>query len=313
MPTPEDRAVAARVAAELPAIDIVFDGPPNAQPGRFVEVELADTKAGVRVGTWVEEEPLWRLRIDPAELLETLADLAGSPPAAAPQGLPSTREQLGLMLDAWWSGPVDDADAFIAGWAASIDAARPPAVAAPPASVEPTADVLSLIAAGLIAFEHTRDYVGHEALPAIEGWSWYDWTRRAEEFLAAAGAPVHPRRPAEAVPPPEDVPDNDALADVVGLIFLAHGDVPVPADAWAWQIGGEWRAVAASDLNDWLDPSDLDAGVYADAGMPAHWHLPLASPPASATLRWVDEAGREWTGHTDSNGVVVESSWVGEP
>lgn len=57
-PTPDELAVVARVLADLPAIDIVFDGPPDAQPGRFVEVELADTKAGVSVGAWVER-PSW--------------------------------------------------------------------------------------------------------------------------------------------------------------------------------------------------------------------------------------------------------------
>lgn len=293
-PTPDELAVVARVLADLPAIDIVFDGPPNAQPGRFVEVELADTKAGVSVGAWVEEEPLWRLRIHPADLVARLAGLAA--PAPRPS-MPGVREQLGLMLAAW-DGEVPDADEFIDGWAVSIEAALPASVLGPPATVEPHPDVLGLISAGIIAFEHTREYVGEAVLPAIEGWSWYDWTRRAEEFLAAAEAPVHPRRP-----------DHDPLIDVVGLIFHA-GDPPAPADAWAWQIGGEWIAVPASDLNEWLDPSDLDAGVYAEAGMPAHWHLPLASPPASATLRWVDEGGRAWTGHTDSNGTIVESSWA---
>ena len=41
-----------------------------------------------------------------------------------------------------------------------------------------------VIAGGIIAFQHTRDYVGHEMLPEGEGWSWSAWTNRAEAFLA---------------------------------------------------------------------------------------------------------------------------------
>ena len=42
----------------------------------------------------------------------------------------------------------------------------------------------ALIAGGIIALQHTREYVGEDLLPAIEGWSWYDWTKRAEAYLA---------------------------------------------------------------------------------------------------------------------------------
>lgn len=35
------------------------------------------------------------------------------------------------------------------------------------------------------AFRFTREYVGEDVLPAIEGWSWYDADKRAEEVLNA--------------------------------------------------------------------------------------------------------------------------------
>lgn len=43
-------------------IDIVFDGPPAPESGRFVEVE-DDTGASIWVGEWIETPPYWRLRI----------------------------------------------------------------------------------------------------------------------------------------------------------------------------------------------------------------------------------------------------------
>lgn len=43
-------------------IDIVFDGPPGPESGRFVEVE-DDAGTSISVGEWVETPPYWRLRI----------------------------------------------------------------------------------------------------------------------------------------------------------------------------------------------------------------------------------------------------------
>jgi hypothetical protein len=37
------------------------------------------------------------------------------------------------------------------------------------------------------AIRYTREYVGEERLPAIEGWSWFDATRKIDAVLAAAG------------------------------------------------------------------------------------------------------------------------------
>lgn len=64
-------------------------------------------------------------------------------------------------------------------------------------SSAPAADdtVRNLIAGGLIAFQHTREYLGEQTLPAIAGWSWYDWTVRAEAFLASAAPSPDPTVP----------------------------------------------------------------------------------------------------------------------
>jgi len=47
-------------------IDIVFDGPPGHESGRFVEVE-DDQQRGISIGEWVEDGDLWRLRIRPPQ------------------------------------------------------------------------------------------------------------------------------------------------------------------------------------------------------------------------------------------------------
>lgn len=44
-------------------IDIVFDGPPGPEPGRFVEVETMEG-ASIRVGRWIDRgNGLWALRL----------------------------------------------------------------------------------------------------------------------------------------------------------------------------------------------------------------------------------------------------------
>ena len=46
------------------AINIIFDGPPDHESGRFVEVETDDGRS-VRVGEWIERDyGLWALRIE---------------------------------------------------------------------------------------------------------------------------------------------------------------------------------------------------------------------------------------------------------
>lgn len=194
----------------------------------------------------------------------------------------ATRYHLSLMIETWAEGEVPDVDAFLDRWAAEIDSARAPMVLGAGAVVEPSEDVLQLIVSGILAFELTRDYVGRDTLPAIEGWSWFDWCEKARLFLEALG--------------PSEPSDE---------FFTLTGDGACRASAWAWQLPGVWVAVDEGDLEDWLDPSDLASGVYAAAGMPNHWHRPISSPPVSATLRWWTREGVSVTGHTDGNGSVV--------
>ena len=55
-------------------IDIVFDGPPGPQAGRFVEVEDANGK-GFSFGKWVQrEDGYWALRIPPMDALLEAAE-----------------------------------------------------------------------------------------------------------------------------------------------------------------------------------------------------------------------------------------------
>ena len=48
---------------ECVPINIIFDGPPAHEPGRFVEVET-DEGESIQIGTWIErDDGLWALRI----------------------------------------------------------------------------------------------------------------------------------------------------------------------------------------------------------------------------------------------------------
>jgi len=47
------------------SIDILFDGPPGAESGRFIEVHEAGTSRGVNIGEWIElDDGKWALRVD---------------------------------------------------------------------------------------------------------------------------------------------------------------------------------------------------------------------------------------------------------
>ena len=63
----------------METIDIVFDGPPGPESGRFVEVER-DGKS-IRLGEWVQRrDGLWALRIpDPESRQRALAMLMDAP------------------------------------------------------------------------------------------------------------------------------------------------------------------------------------------------------------------------------------------
>ena len=50
------------------AINVIFDGPPSHDSGRFVEVETDDGKS-IGVGEWIERpDGLWALRITGKDL-----------------------------------------------------------------------------------------------------------------------------------------------------------------------------------------------------------------------------------------------------
>jgi len=66
-PKPEDLAALKKIANDitgtLPFVDIVFDGPPGPESGRFVEVEAPDGRS-ISLGEWVERpDGYWVLRI----------------------------------------------------------------------------------------------------------------------------------------------------------------------------------------------------------------------------------------------------------
>ena len=50
------------------------------------------------------------------------------------------------------------------------------------AQVKQLADALNFT---VLAIHLMREYVGEERLPALDGWSWFDATKRGEQALAA--------------------------------------------------------------------------------------------------------------------------------
>jgi hypothetical protein len=69
----------------MTAINIVFDGPPAHESGRFVEVE-DDKGHGLRVGQWYERpDGLWALRIDRLPYSSDCDDPSVIPAPAAEQ------------------------------------------------------------------------------------------------------------------------------------------------------------------------------------------------------------------------------------
>ena len=50
------------------AVDIVFDGPPGPESGRFIEVEIGGR--GIRLGEWVHrKDGFWALRFTAAQVI----------------------------------------------------------------------------------------------------------------------------------------------------------------------------------------------------------------------------------------------------
>ena len=60
-------SVGRKTGAQLWHIDIVFDGPPGPESGRFIEVEDADGRS-IRFGEWIKRDTgHWVLRITAAD------------------------------------------------------------------------------------------------------------------------------------------------------------------------------------------------------------------------------------------------------
>ena len=56
-------------------IDIVFDGPPGPESGRFIDVE-DDQSKGIKLGEWLQRpDGYWVLRITPEEASNVFRDL----------------------------------------------------------------------------------------------------------------------------------------------------------------------------------------------------------------------------------------------
>jgi hypothetical protein len=65
----------------------------------------------------------------------------------------------------------------------TVEAALSTPAVEPTTAQPPTASMEALVAEGIEAVRLTREYVGEEVLPEIEGWSWYDWTQKAKAAL----------------------------------------------------------------------------------------------------------------------------------
>lgn len=104
-----------------PTLDIVIDGPPGAEPGRFVETEI-DGRS-VRAGHWEERSPFWLLRIpDETHALIDLAQLGAVELFSAeldssdwhrPDGLPWTLTVEGFPHG--WAG-TNPSEAIFEAW-----------------------------------------------------------------------------------------------------------------------------------------------------------------------------------------------------
>lgn len=86
------------------AINIVFDGPPGPEAGRFIEVET-DGGASINVGKWVERENgWWALRITELPSVEPATTAAKTPhpinKSEQMREYEMTDEQLAAILDA---------------------------------------------------------------------------------------------------------------------------------------------------------------------------------------------------------------------
>jgi hypothetical protein len=86
----------------VPVIDVVLDGPPGHEPGRFVEVEDASGRS-IDVGVWIDRgNGMWALRLAPGHRdlkPDNPPDVVPTPPIAATTAAPPTSRALAVIAD----------------------------------------------------------------------------------------------------------------------------------------------------------------------------------------------------------------------
>lgn len=88
------------------AINIVFDGPPGPEAGRFVEVET-DDGASINIGEWVERpDGYWALRITELPNVKPSSPETATPQRQERTMYEMTDEQLAAILDAGKPAPL---------------------------------------------------------------------------------------------------------------------------------------------------------------------------------------------------------------
>lgn len=60
---------------------------------------------------------------------------------------------------------------------------------APQLAAEGQGDLVVLLAQGVEAMRLTREYVGVDTLPAVSGWSWFDWCESAKAAISQHSGP----------------------------------------------------------------------------------------------------------------------------
>lgn len=151
-------------------------------------------------------------------------------------------------------------------------------------------DARSLLAQGVEAVRLTREFVGPDVLPALPGWSWFEWSNAARHYLGWDSIPAdEPENPnGESIDPDLD-PWDTSLPLVVRLRALAaripREDTAALIDeaadvlAYATEEAGRLRTLRADDDRE-IDADSLDAAyrILRDhSGLPGSMvveHLP---------------------------------------
>jgi hypothetical protein len=149
-------------------------------------------------------EQVWVLRNE--ALAHRIVAALAAQEAPAPEGLRAALD----AVYAFWQGRPDLAPGVrLRDQVRVALAATPPTPAEPPrcptcgrtekhahysddpalrAEARPPEGLAPLLLEGVEAFRLTREYVGEDALPALPGWSWFDWCEKVAARLSAGGA-----------------------------------------------------------------------------------------------------------------------------